>query len=306
MQEYRYKGKLIIGIDHGYGNMKTAHRVFKSGVDAMEEEPIVSKNYIKYENKYYVIGESHLTYQGDKTQSEDYRILTIAAIAEELKLRDVHDADVILAVGLPLAWVGKQKDSFKKYLMEKTDLKFVFKQEKYHVRIADVKVLSQGMSAVIGRDLKGFNMIVDIGNGTMNIMQINDERPIEKSLVTEKYGVNQCVKEICRELAKDCGNDYPEELVEPLLRNGIGDRTDVVATIAKKVATKYTKEIWNRLLDNGYKEGFTRLYVVGGGGCLLKHFGTCEGKSGIEFINDICANAKGYEIVANQLLRLER
>ena len=306
MQEYRHKGKLIIGIDHGYGNMKTAHRVFKSGVDVMEEEPIVSKNYIKFENKYYVIGESHLTYQGDKTQSEDYRILTIAAIAEELKFRDVHEVDLILAVGLPLAWVGRQKDSFKKYLMEKTELRFEFKQEKYNVRIADVKVFSQGMAAVIGRDLKGFNLIADIGNGTMNIMQINEEKPIEKSLVTEKYGVNQCIKEICRELAKDYGNDYPEELIEPLVRYGIGERDDFVAMTVDRLARKYTKEIWNRLIDNGYKEGITRLYIVGGGGCLLKYFSTCSNNSNIEFINDICANAKGYEFVASQVLRMER
>lgn len=306
MQEYKHKGKLILGVDHGYGNMKTVHRVFKSGVDGMDEEPIVSKNYIKFENKYYVIGESHLTYQGDKTASEDYRILTIAAIAEELKFRNIHEADIILAVGLPLAWVGKQKDSFKRYLLEKTDLKFEFRQEKYHVKITDVRVFSQGMAAVMGKDLKGFNMIVDIGNGTMNIMQVNEERPIEKSLVTEKYGVNQCVKEICRELAKDCGNDFSEDLVEPLIRLGTGNREDVLATTVKRVATKYTKEIWNRLLDNGYKEGITRLYVVGGGGCLLKHFSDCSGKNGIVFIDDICANAKGYEVIANQILKFER
>lgn len=306
MQEYRHKGKLIIGIDHGYGNMKTAHRVFKSGVDVMDEEPTLSKNYIKFENKYYVIGESHLTYQGDKTQSEDYRILTIAAIAEELKFRNISDADVILAVGLPLAWVGKQKESFKKYLMEKQELKFEYKQEKYHVKITDVKVFSQGMAAVIGKDLKGFNMVVDIGNGTMNIMQVNDERPIEKSLVTEKYGVNLCVKDICRELAKESGSDYPEEIVEPLIRYGIAHKTDVVAVTVEKMATKYTKEIWNRILDNGYKEGITRLYVVGGGGCLLKHFGDYAANNGMVFIDDICANAKGYEMIAHQLLRFER
>ncbi len=33
--------KIIIGLDHGYGNMKTAHRIFKTGVECFEEEPIV-------------------------------------------------------------------------------------------------------------------------------------------------------------------------------------------------------------------------------------------------------------------------
>ncbi len=51
--------KIIIGLDHGYGNMKTAHRVSRTGVEYFEEEPIVSINYIKHKDKYYVIGENH-------------------------------------------------------------------------------------------------------------------------------------------------------------------------------------------------------------------------------------------------------
>lgn len=82
MQELYYNGKLILGVDHGYGNMKTAHRVFRAGMECMEDEPIVSKNFVKYKDKFYVIGESHLVYQGNKTDSEDLYILTLAALAE--------------------------------------------------------------------------------------------------------------------------------------------------------------------------------------------------------------------------------
>lgn len=32
MEGFNINGKLLIGIDHGYGNMKTRHMVFKSGV----------------------------------------------------------------------------------------------------------------------------------------------------------------------------------------------------------------------------------------------------------------------------------
>ena len=78
------KGKIDIGLDHGYGNIKTAHRVFTTGVEAYYEEPIVSTNFVKYWEKYYVIGESHLVYQGNKTDSEDFYILTLAGLAEEI------------------------------------------------------------------------------------------------------------------------------------------------------------------------------------------------------------------------------
>ncbi len=50
MQKYN-NTKIIIGLDHGYGNIKTAHRVFRTGVECFEEEPVVSTNYIKYKDK---------------------------------------------------------------------------------------------------------------------------------------------------------------------------------------------------------------------------------------------------------------
>mgnify|MGYP002508334654 CR=1 FL=1 len=95
MQKFNSNTRIIVGVDHGYGNMKTAHRVFRTGVECMEEEPIVSKNFVKYKSKFYVIGESHLVYQGNKTDSEAFYILTLAAFAEELKFRGLHEANVI-------------------------------------------------------------------------------------------------------------------------------------------------------------------------------------------------------------------
>ena len=79
MMKYNNNTRIIIGLDHGYGNIKTAHRAFTTGVERFEEEPIVSMNYVKYKDKYYVIGESHLVYQGNKTDSQDFLFLPLQA-----------------------------------------------------------------------------------------------------------------------------------------------------------------------------------------------------------------------------------
>ena len=47
---------VIIGIDHGYGNIKTAHAIFKTGVTVCEKEPTFSRNLLIYEGKYYLRG----------------------------------------------------------------------------------------------------------------------------------------------------------------------------------------------------------------------------------------------------------
>lgn len=39
---------MVIGIDHGYGNMKTATRCFPSGVVRYEKEPIFQNNLLVY------------------------------------------------------------------------------------------------------------------------------------------------------------------------------------------------------------------------------------------------------------------
>lgn len=304
MQKFNSNTRIIIGVDHGYGNMKTAHRVFRTGVECMEEEPIVSKNFVKYKDKFYVIGESHLVYQGNKTDSEDFYILTFAALAEELKFRGLHEANVILAVGLPLAWMKSQGVDFKRYLMKEQELHFEFRKERYHVHLCGVEIFPQGFAAVVilGAML-GMNMLADIGNGTMNVMQIIDNKPLEKSLVTDKFGAGICMKEIQKELSKESGEDIPEMLIEPLLRKGLQGRTDNIAKKVEYIAKKYTENIRKRLTDYGYKEQLVHLYVIGGGGCLFQNYSDLGEKAGVTLITDICANAKGYEILAEKKLR---
>lgn len=40
----KYKETYIIGIDHGYGNMKTANCYFLTGMTVYEKEPIFKDN----------------------------------------------------------------------------------------------------------------------------------------------------------------------------------------------------------------------------------------------------------------------
>ena len=76
---------IVTGIDHGYGNMKTATRCFPSGVVRYEKEPIFQNNLLVYNGMYYQIGEEHKEFCAEKTQDDDYYVLTLAAIAKELE-----------------------------------------------------------------------------------------------------------------------------------------------------------------------------------------------------------------------------
>ena len=56
-------------------------------------------------------------------------------------------------------------------------------------------------------------------------------------------------------------------------------------------------ELFSTLRKYEYNPDLMRLYVVGGGGCLIRNFGTYD-KSRVTIIDDICATAKGYESLA--------
>lgn len=114
----KYKETYIIGVDHGYGNMKTANCCFQTGVTVYEKEPIFKDNLLVWNNKYYLIGAEHKEFSADKMLDEDYYVLTLAAIAREMNIAKIYSADVLIAAGLPLTWVSEQREEFKRYLLK--------------------------------------------------------------------------------------------------------------------------------------------------------------------------------------------
>ena len=153
----------MIGIDHGFGQMKTAHACFKTGVTAHDREPAFKSDLLVYEGRYYTIGEEHKEFVPDKALDQDYYILTLAAIGRELRFRGMTAARVYLAAGLPLTWVSQQRDTFKAYLLQKPSADFTFRGIVYHVDFAGAEIYPQGFAAAYGlsfpeRRAKGFKI----------------------------------------------------------------------------------------------------------------------------------------------------
>ena len=61
----------IIGIDHGYGNMKTANFCFPTGITTYDHEPLFTADMLVYGGRYYLIGEGHKECAPDKIKEED-------------------------------------------------------------------------------------------------------------------------------------------------------------------------------------------------------------------------------------------
>ncbi len=130
-----YNDFLIVGIDHGYGNIKTASTVTPTGITKLDAAPTFTKNTLFFEGSYYQIGEGHKEYLADKWQDEDNYIFTLMGIARELNNEGITSARVYLAVGLPITWVSRQREEFRKYMLQRESVEFKFEDKLYSVRI---------------------------------------------------------------------------------------------------------------------------------------------------------------------------
>lgn len=215
----------IIAIDHGYGNIKTANTVTPTGITAYDTEPIFTGNILEYNGRYYRIGDGHKEFVSDKRMDEDYYLLTMMGIARELHREQLTQADIHFAAGLPLTWVRRQREDFRSYLMKSSCMDFRFNSTDYHINIVGCSIYPQGYSAVVEHlaDFKGTNLLADIGNGTMNILYINNKKPVENRSYTEKYGVNQCMIAVRNAFLDSFGVKIEDSIIEQVLRFGTAD-----------------------------------------------------------------------------------
>ena len=295
---------VVIGIDHGYGNIKTANTCFRAGVTAWDKEPLFRTDALFRNGVWYSIGQEHKEFTPDKMIDEDYYILTLAAVARELSLAQLTTADVYLAVGLPLTWVSEQKASFRRYLTREKEIIFSFRGVRYDIRIVGCEVFPQGFAAIADKlpEFKGSNMLCDIGNGTMNIMTIVGGKPNPTKCFTEKYGTHQCMLAVREQLMRRFGSAVDEEIIEEVLRTGTADIGEKYLAVIEDTARQYVAGIMRRLREHEYNPELMKLYIVGGGGCLIRHFGEYD-HSRVTINDDICATAKGYEYMAHMKLK---
>ena len=214
--------QFIIGVDHGYGNIKTANHCFKTGILGYDSEPLFTGDMLTYNGRYYLIGEGHKEFIAEKTKDEDYYLLTLVAIAKELKDAELTEANIILAAGLPLTWTSGQKKEFAAYLGKKKEVDFTYKKIDYHITIDDVRIYPQGYAAIaeFAASMKGLNLVADIGNGTMNVLYMVNGRPQSGKMYTEKFGTYQCTLAIREMFMQKAQREINDAIIEEVLCTG--------------------------------------------------------------------------------------
>ena len=88
----------------------------------------VSIFHIKFAFSSIQISEGGREFIAEKIKDEDYYLLTLVAIAKELKDAELTEANIVLAAGLPLTWTSGQKKEFAAYLGKNKEVDFNYEK----------------------------------------------------------------------------------------------------------------------------------------------------------------------------------
>ena len=292
---------LVVGIDHGFSMMKTPHATFENGVEKLGGEATLTNNTLIYQGSYYKVGEGRLPLMQTKTENENYFLLTLAAIAKEMDIYQQKCADVILAVGLPFSRFGKEKEDFYRYLLRNEKIQFSYSGRDYEIQILDVYVFPQCYAAIADklREYGRENLIVDIGSKTIDVIHTRNYVPVESESTSIPAALIQCMEGIKSNVYQNCNRRVSEDMIQQMiLEKDVNIPTDCKVIIKEGLAD-FAKGMEAKLAELGFDlEMFTVIYA-GGGATLMKNYGTLKGAN-IQYLEDIRANAKGYEFLAKQ------
>lgn len=300
---------IIIGVDHGYAAMKTAHFSFPTGLVAYEHEPYTLNDVLEYGGKYYVVGSGRQPIQKNKTQTEDYYLLTLAAIAKELAYRNAGTAaDIYLAAGLPLTSFGRDKKAFQDYLCRGgKPVSFRYEGQDYAVTISKVSLFPQGYAAVLTQNglLDEPSVIVaDIGGWTVDLMRLDDRIPNAATCRSMELGMIRCLDEIGEQIRRTLGLSMTAAQMESVLRGDAVHINEDARKIIDRQADAYVHRLLSAITESGLDTRAMPAVFLGGGAAMLKrNVSAADGLCRPVILDDVSLNAKGYERLAERLTK---
>lgn len=298
---------VVLGIDHGYYNMKTKNCVFASGLTVYAHEPYTRENVLEVGGKFYVVGSGRQALQKDKIATEDYYLLTLAAIAKEIEYRKLgRNLSVHIAAGLPLTSFGRDKQQFKKYLLRNSQpVQFSYEGKSYTVTIKEVSLFPQGYAAILMQKelLEEPSVIAaDIGGWTVDLMRLDRQIPNAASCRSLELGLIVCLNNIAEQARRQLGISPTAAQIESVLRGENPSLPQRLKELIHTEAKVYVQNLLSAIMESGLDVRAMPTVFMGGGASLLKRYAPAAGELCRAIIlDDVCLNAKGYEVLQKRL-----
>ena len=296
-----------IGIDHGYYAIKTRHFSFPAGIAVYSHEPYTLQNTLEYGGKFYVCGTGRQPILRNKTENDNYYLLTLAAIAREIKQRGENtECSITLAAGLPLAGFGREKKSFREYLLRSSQLVcFKFEGVSYKITIEDVKLFPQGYSAIaIHPELiqnEPSVLLMDIGGWTVDLMRLDNGVPDASTCRSLELGMIRCIDETKEQVRRDVGLSVTDAQVERVLAGKPCSMDEKARSIIRRQGRLYTERLLSAVMESGFDLKAVPVVMLGGGASVVKgNVSPQDGLCRVFALTDDRVNAEGFERILGQ------
>lgn len=296
-----------IGIDHGYYAIKTRHFSFPAGIAVYSHEPYTLQNTLEYGGKFYVCGTGRQPILRNKTENDNYYLLTLAAIAREIKQRGENtECSVTLAAGLPLAGFGREKKFFREYLLRSSQpVCFKFEGVPYKITIEDVKLFPQGYSAIaIHPELiqnEPSVLLMDIGGWTVDLMRLDNGVPNASTCRSLELGMIRCIDETKEQVRRDVGLSVTDAQVERVLAGKPCNMDEKARSIIRRQGRLYTERLLSAVMESGFDLKAIPVVMLGGGASVVKgNVSPQDGLCRVFALTDDRVNAEGFERILGQ------
>ena len=294
---------MLIAIDHGNKQIKLVRsEPFISGLSESEVRPFGS-DVLTYQEKYYQISDQRIPYRRDKTEDDRFFILTLFGIAKEIEANNAYVPGIMriqLAVGLPPAHYGAQNAAFTRYFSGRGVVSFSYHGKHYSIIIEDVACYPQSYAATasILQTLTNvpLALVVDIGGYTMDYIRIKKGRSDMVSCDSLENGVIMLYNKIISKVRAAHDILLSEEEIDAILSGQTVEGLQEVVPVVERCAQEFTSDLLSALRERQLELRTVPVVFVGGGSILLKRHIQKSGKVAHPmFIEDIRANAMGYE-----------
>lgn len=296
---------MLIAIDHGNKQIKTTHNTFSSGLCESNTRPPFGKNVLYSNGKYYTLSEQRIPYMRDKTKDERFFILTLFAIAFELRERGYSADEIVniqLSVGLPPAHYGTQYERFEKYFLNRDIIDFQLDGKPYFIFISKAVCFPQAYAAAIPAYQKIQQYpkatIVDIGGFTADYLTMKNGNPDLSVCDSLENGVIVLYNRIKAKVNADLDMLLDESDIDAVLKEQDTEYDDAVIHIIFEQAQAFIDDLFGKLRERMIDLHSGKTVFVGGGSILLKKQIENSDKVGSAiFVESISANTRGYELL---------
>lgn len=297
--------KIIVPIDHGNRNLKTEQHVFTSGILESDCRPVLGE-FLEYNGRYYILSEQRIPYMRDKSSDERFFILTLFGIVMEAERQRINAENTILQVelpvGLPPKHYGALHKKFWDYFMDRGRQCLIYKGREYQLEITDAAVFPQDYAAAmtIYPKISAFNKVttVDIGGFTLDYLLLRGGRPDLSVCDSLEKGVITLYNTIISRVNSEYDILLEDADIDSIIK---GEKTDYdmqVARMVQDMTKTYVDDLLGTLRERGIDLKTGCVVFIGGGALLLREYLENSDKVGkCVFIEDICANAKGYGLL---------